>query len=85
MARVRVRREDRRSFDVAVGLRYEYVMLSWLFNLSMNEAARDWKARIMNAGVYWDERDIRQCRVSSSLIANVSVMIADERSAYRKL
>ena len=44
-------------------------MPPWLFNLSMDGAEREWKARIMNADVCLNERDGGQCAVQSEQFA----------------
>ena len=75
---MRVCREDKRSFDAAVGLRQGCVIWSWLFKLSMDGALRKWMTKIMNACACFKERDGIQCRVSSSLFADDATVIADE-------
>ena len=62
---------------MAVGLRQVCVLSPWLFNFLMDGAIKVWKARIMNACVCLDEREGRQCRVSSFLFADDVVMISD--------
>ena len=64
-------REEGRSFEVTVGLRQRCVMLPWLLNSSMDGVVREWKTRIMNAGVCLNETDGRQCRLSSLLFSDV--------------
>ena len=61
---------------MTVGLRQGCVMLLWQFNSFMGGFAREWKARIMNARVRLNERDGRQCSVSSLLLADDAGLIA---------
>ena len=82
---MRVCREEGRSFNVTVGLRQGCVMSPWLFNLYMDGVVREWKARIMNAGVCLNERDGRQCRVSSLLFADDAVLIADSEECLQRM
>ena len=68
-----------------VGLRQGCVMSPWLFNLYMDGVVREWKARIMNAGVCLNESDGRQCRVSSLLFADDAVLIADSEECLQRM
>ena len=54
------------------------MMSPWLFNMFMDGVMKEWKARIMNAGVCLSEKDGRQCRVKSLLFAVLIV-----RSAHK--
>ena len=68
---------------MTVGLRQGCVMSPWLFSLYMDGVVREWKARIMNAGVCFNERDGRKCRVSSLLFADDAVLIADSEERLK--
>ena len=73
------------SFDVTVGLSQGCVMLPWLFNLFMDGVAREWKARILNAGVYLNEGDGRHFRVSSLLFADDAVLVAVNEECLQRM
>ena len=61
------------------------MMSPWLFNLFMDGAVREWKARIMNAGVCLNEINGRQCRVSSLLFSDDIVLIADSEECLQRM
>ena len=84
-ARVRVCKEVGRSFDVTVGLRQGCEISPWLFNLFKVGVVREWKARIMNAGVCLNERCRKQCRVSSFLHAEDAVQFADSEECLQRM
>ena len=42
------------TFDVRVGLRQGWVMSQWLCNLFIEGGVREWKAKLMNAGICFE-------------------------------
>ena len=67
----------RKKFEVGTGLSQEYVMSPLLFNAFIYAIMRERKARIINIDVCENDRDGRQCRMSSLLFADEAEPIAD--------
>ena len=70
-----------------MGLRQVCMMSSWTCNcfICLWMGLQEWKARIINAGVCLNERDGRQCRMSSFLFPDDTVLTADSEECLQRM